>query len=349
MSHRPPRAGPQPAAAPAHLLAPARRHWLRRCALHAVAPLAGAGGLASAGALTGCAAPAATQLRHAAPADLPRQVQLAHVPFVAAPPDDTLCGPAALAMLLGATGRPADLGRLSAEVHLPQRQGSLALEMTAALRRHGLLPCALAPSLADALRELAAGHAVLVLLNLSLPIWPRWHYAVLTGYDLAASSVRLHSGAQANAVWPLDTFEHTWARSQHWARVALPPEQLPATVQEAPLTQALLDFERLHGPAATLPGWLAGAERLPQAWLIRMAAGNALLAQARPAEALPHYEAATGLRDSAASWNNRAITLARLGRMDEARAALLRAEALALEREPAWQDAVAQTRRELGR
>ena len=81
------------------------------------------------------------------------------------------------------------------------------LEMLAAGRRQGLLAYPLAPRLEAVLREVAAGHPVIVFQNLSLPIYPVWHYAVVIG------------------------FERTWARGQHWSMVLLLPSQLPVTAQ----------------------------------------------------------------------------------------------------------------------
>jgi tetratricopeptide (TPR) repeat protein len=321
---------------------PSRRDGLRWAARLGGSALLGLGALSQGG----CAAAQTSALHTARPADVPERVRLTHVPFF--PQADTLCGPAALAMLLGAAGQPADVASLSPEVYLPQRQGSLTLEMTGALRRHGLLPYPLAPSLADALRELAAGHAVLLLLNLALPIWPRWHYAVLTGYDLATQTAWLHSGEQADVAWNLNTLEFTWARSQHWALVALPAAQLPASAQPGPLAQALLSLEQVRGPALALPGWLAMVQRWPAELLPRLAAGNSLLSLNRPAEAAQHYQAAAAAHHSAAAWNNLAVALAQLGEREAARAALAQAQARAEQAEPNWRAAVAATRQELG-
>jgi hypothetical protein len=105
------------------------------------------------------------------------------------------------------------------------------------------------------LRTLAAGQPVLVLLNLSLPIWPRWHYAVVVGYDLDQGEVHLHSGTQGDARWPLQTFEHTWARSGHWAMVASRPEQIPSVADASAVQEGLLGLER---PAARRPPDRAG-------------------------------------------------------------------------------------------
>ena len=82
--------------------------------------------------------------------------------------------------------------------------------------------------LAALLRAVAAGHPVVVRQTLSLAIAPRWHYAVVVGYDLAARELVLRSGTTERELLSLSTFEHTWERSGHWAFVALAPGELPA-------------------------------------------------------------------------------------------------------------------------
>src|SRR5690554_4254646 len=77
-------------------------------------------------ALAGC------QSRAPLSAGMPAEAQVPAVPFF--PQDDYQCGPAALATVLGSAGVAATPQALVAEVWLPQRQGSLAMELVAAAR-----------------------------------------------------------------------------------------------------------------------------------------------------------------------------------------------------------------------
>lgn len=159
--------------------------------------------------LAGCA----TQTRAllAAPRSGPAQHELTATPFYAQ--ERYQCGPAALAMLLGAAAIETTPDALVPEVYLPGREGSLQLELLAAGRRHGALAATIAPGMRSLLAELDAGHPVLVLQNLSLPIFPKWHYAVAIGYDLDQGQIILRSGTTERMAMPLSTFENTWARS----------------------------------------------------------------------------------------------------------------------------------------
>ena len=114
------------------------------------------------------------------------------------------------------------------------------------------------PPRIDALvAELAGGNPVLVLQNLSLPIAPKWHYAVAIGYDLDRGDIILRSGTTERLVMPMSTFEHTWARSGYWGMVTLAPGRLPATAGEAVVVDALVAFEKSSPPSRRPPNLCA--------------------------------------------------------------------------------------------
>ena len=317
-----------------------RREALRRLSGLALLPLAAAG--------AGCATPAVVSaLRQAPPPGLPRQAHLAGTPFF--PQDDDLCGPAVMASLLAAAGRPVDLATLVAQVYLPGRQGTLQAEMLAGARRHGTLAVELAPALPALLQEVAAGRPVAVLLNLALPVWPRWHYAVLVGYDLARGSARLHSGTRADDEWPLATLEYTWARSGHWAFIALAPGQLPVGAEPQAVARALLALDRSAAPLDAAPTWAAAARRWPDHLTLAVGEANAWLAAGQLEAAARAFEQAGARFDSAVAWNNLARVRQRQGERAAAVEAARRAVARAEAAEPRWLDAAQRTLSEVSR
>jgi tetratricopeptide (TPR) repeat protein len=286
--------------------------------------------LALCGALAGCAAPPAVQqLTQSWPPGLAPRAELAGVPFFAQ--DEHECGPASLAMLLQAGGVAATPAQLSPEVYLPGRQGSLQQELLIAARRHGLPAYVLGPTLPDLLAEVAAGHPVLVFQNISLPIYPIWHYAVVIGYDRERGSLLLHSGRTERLAMSLATFERTWARAGHWAMVALPASELPATAHEERFTAAVVALERLD-PHAARRAYAAALERWPEQPALLLGAGNAAYAQGDLAGAAEAYRRAVKTRPELAdAWNNLAQVLMESGRADQRDEALRAAEqALAL-------------------
>ncbi len=277
------------------------------------------------GLLSGCATPQTAALADHTPAGLPRKVQLAGVPFFAQ--ERFQCGPASLAMALNASGLSTTPDALQPEVYLPAREGSLQAEMLATARRHGRLAVTLPPRLDAVLAEVADGSPVIVLQNLSLPIFPIWHYAVMTGYDLDRGEVVLNSGLVEQQRLPFEVFERTWARSGYWAMVAVAPERLPRTAAPDVLLGSAVALERVD-PHAALRAYEALTQRAPSllAWV---GLGNAAYASGDPAKAAIAFEQATRFDPTSAdAWNNLANALLALGRRDEARSAVLRAIAL---------------------
>jgi len=302
-----------------------------------------------AGSLAGCAGwtpPQQAALRATPTPGLPRRADHPGLPFVDQPGDD-LCGPAVLASLLAAAGVPTDLAALTHEVYLPGRHGTLQAEMLAGARRHGVLGVELPPTLSAAFAEVAVGRPVGVLLNLGLSWWPRWHYAVLLGYDLGSGEVWLHSGHQAHVRWSLITFENTWARSGHWAFMALPLGQMPSEVDEAAMVRALLGLDRGVPAAQAAPAWRAASQRWPANITLAMGEGNAWLAAGQLLEAARRFEQVAQRIGGAAAWNNLAATRLQMGDRLGAREAATRAVQRARSHEPHWLDVTEQTLREI--
>lgn len=239
------------------------------------------------------------------------------------------CGPAALAGALGAAGVAATPEALAPRIYLPGREGSLQLELVAAARGAGRIAYVLQPALEDALREVAGGRPVLVLQNLGLSWYPRWHYALLIGYDLGTGSVTLHSGAERDYRTALATFERTWARAGRWALVVPVPGTLPATARELSYVGAAAALER-SDPAAAETAYETALTRWPASLPARLGLGNARYARGDLAGAEAAFAAAVAAHpDAAAAHNNHAHVLARLGRRAEALAAARRAVELA--------------------
>lgn len=177
------------------------------------------------------------------PDGLPQTAQVTQVPFFLQ--QDNWCGPASLAMLLNFAGVVVTPQQLAPQVYLPGREGTLGVELLATSRRYRQMPYLLRGEPHALLQELAVGHPVLVLLDLSLPPLSRWHYAVLTGYDASSREFILHSGELAATRLSWFSFQQLWARGQNWAMLVLPPGQLPATAEVSQILQQGSVFEQM--------------------------------------------------------------------------------------------------------
>ena len=206
--------------------------------------------------------------------------------------------------------------------------------MIAGARRHGAVATRIPPTLEAALREVQAGHPVVVLQNLGLSWVPAWHYAVLIGYDVAAGEVLLRSGTTRREAMLMRTFEHTWQRSGAWAFVALPPGQWPATLQEAAAVEASVGFERVAPPAQAVLVYRSALEHWPDSLSLAMGLGNSLHALGDKRAAAQTFRGAAERHRSAPAWINLSSTLLELGDKTEALSAARTAQSLAGE---AWQ------------
>ncbi len=284
--------------------------------------------------------PQTQALLAAPPSGMAASAELRSVPFF--PQTEYECGPAALATVLTAAGIAARPEALVEHVYLPARKGSLQLEMLATARREGALAVRLPPTLEALLREVAAGHPVLVLQNLGLALAPTWHYAVVVGYDLAAREMVLRSGTTEREVLSLRTFEHTWKRSGHWAFVALPPGRLPASASENEVTAASVAFERVAGPHDARRAYEAALRRWPDNLTLAMGLGNTRVAAGDLPAATATFEAAAHRHDSTPAWINLAELHLQQSHFTEAEAAARRAIARSAA-EPNWRAAAEET------
>jgi hypothetical protein len=220
--------------------------------------------------LVGCANhfPAADTLKKNSP------VKQLSVPFITQ--DDAFCGPSAVAMVLAQEKTPIAVSQLAQEMLLPARGGTLQTELKASVRRHGHLAYETDPTLIAVLLEVNAGHPVIVLLNLSFSWYPKWHYGVVTGYDLSRQEIIVHSGNQANQHWTLTQFDNLWQRSGRWALMVLAPQESPpATAQERRYLQAVVDLEATSGTKQAEVSYQATLQRWPTNLTALIGLGNA--------------------------------------------------------------------------
>lgn len=292
--------------------------------------------------LAGCATPHRVSIQESSHR-LPPRAELAATPFF--PQERYQCGPAALAMSLATAGIDASPEALKPQVYVPQREGSLQPEMLAAARRNGAVAMTIPSRLDALLAELAAGHPVLVLQNLSLPWMPLWHYAVAIGYDLERDEIILRSGTTERLSMPLSTFDRTWERSRRWGMVTLPPGRLPATAEEGAVVDALLAFEKAGDAVRARKAYASALQRWPNNLVLQLGVGNTAYAAGDRRAAAAAFRLATQAHPgNAPAFINLATVLHELGNVTEARNAAQAAVALG----GPWREAAAATLKSIG-
>ena len=221
------------------------------------------------------------------------------------------CGPAALATILDYRGVKVVPDDLIDKVYIPQRKGSLQIEMIATARSYGLLSYKLKPHLSTLLKEINAGNPVLVFQNLASEYWPQWHYAVITGYDLNKAEFTLRSGTNSNQVVSFSSFERTWKKAGYWAYVFMPLGEIPFTANPYDYVQACYDLQKSKGIKQSLISLKSGAKKWPETSILLMALGNAEFSAGNYSKAITVYQRELTLRPKNATiWNNLAYAFA---------------------------------------
>jgi len=243
-------------------------------------------------------------------------VELTETPFF--PQARYQCGPASLATVLTSAGVDVRPQALTSQVYLPEKHGSLQIEMVAATRRYHRLPYRINPNLSDLLAELRAGRPVLVFQNLGVKMIPVWHYAVVVGYDPANDVMFLRSGKERRRVTSAGLFLKTWKRTGKWAIVVLRPGEMPVNPDLERYLAAVGAMAKTAPPRLLL-AWLRPAEKQwPQSGLVQFAIGNALYDQGKAAAAASAFRKALSLDPTLlVARNNLAYLLGRQGCVDQ--------------------------------
>ncbi|KKN57957.1 hypothetical protein LCGC14_0556950 [marine sediment metagenome] len=243
---------------------------------------------------------------------LPPQILLEDVKFYAQ--DAYQCGPAALAMMFDDRGITVTPNQLVDRVYIPERKGTLQVEMISAARERDLLVYTLNRNLETVLAELAAGNPVLVMQNLAFNWFPQWHYAVVVGYDLDREVMLVHSGLNRAQAEPFKLFMRTWSRANRWATVMLPPGQLPASAEPLKYLAAASDLEQTGRLDSARAAYQAALIEWPEQPAARFGLGNVAWAQNKREQAIEHFRV-LGLEHPTlkAGWHNLSAGLKAMG------------------------------------
>lgn len=244
--------------------------------------------------LSGCVARGPMMSEHS--------TELAQTPFF--PQKRFQCGPAAMATLLVSSGVDTSADALESSLYIPARRGSLQVEMLATPRTFARLALPLPRNPASIIAELEAGRPVLVLHNYGLPFWPRWHYAVVVGYDPVADVFVLRSGEKRRQLMRSRRFMIAWHYGGRWAMVVLRPGETPALDDAKSFLEAAADFEKAASPADAHATFAAAVRRWPGEPVAFVGRGTAEYRLGNPAAAARDYAQALQLDPSQAGARN---------------------------------------------
>ncbi len=257
------------------------------------------------------------------PPGLPTKAMVENVPFYAQ--DELQCGPASLAMALNWSGVDVNPSDLTSEVFTPGLKGSLQSSLIGSTRRHGRVAYPISGA-GPLLTEISAGHPVIVLVNLAFSWYPKWHYAVVIGYDQEEEEIILHSGLTDGQVMSFRTFNNIWKRGDYWGLLVLPPNRLPELAEESKWIAAVAGLENTGQWQAAATGYASALERWNKSFVAWMGLGNSKYNLKELDSSADAFSRASQLQpENGLAYNNLANVLAEQGKREEALTAAQRA------------------------
>lgn len=277
--------------------------------------------------LLGCQAPPQTQQLLATPPNFAPQHQIAKVPFY--PQQQYFCGPTTLAEVANFYGQKVTPETIAPKTFIPDLEGTLQIEMTSATRQLGLVAYAERGSMLQLLALVADNIPVIVLQNNSVAWLPRWHYAVVIGYDLPNQQVILHSGITEAYRLDIATFERTWQRGNYWLLAMLPPHRANQSLTPFVYTKAAQDLLNTKQTPSGAAALATATQQWPDYWLPYFLLGN-FYYSTEPKTAAYWFSKGQGYaKREAAYLNNHAMLLSELGCQTEANTLINEALAIA--------------------
>ncbi len=250
------------------------------------------------------------------PADSSEEIFLESVPFFKQ--ETYQCGPSSLAMVLAWNGLRISPDDLTDAVYTAKLHGSLQPSLISAARQYGRVAYPI-KGMEELFEELNAGHPVIVLQNLGLKWYPKWHYAVVIGYENSGRKIILHTGIKEAERISKRLFQTTWSQSDYWGLLVLSTDELPATVNEGKYLNAIAGLERAGQFELAASGYKTAINRWPKSLSAWMGLGNSLYAQGNLSFAANAFEQAIKLYPSnGMPLNNLAQVLWEQGKKEQA-------------------------------
>lgn len=265
------------------------------------------------------------------PEGVSQHIELRSTPYY--DQQNNFCGPSSLASVLDASGVAVDdFEKLVNQVYLPGKRGTLQVELLAATRRYRRIPYVIQPRLESLIAELEAGRPAVVLQNLTPLSTPRWHYAVVIGFDRSKNQMILRSGSHYRMTVSTYRFAREWERAGNWGFIVLRPGELPAANDAPGYLKAVFDFQNVSNSKAVELAYKSSVKRWPEqevAWI------GLTEAQYKNGDLQGAVKTLRGLLkvqpNSVAAYNNLALLLNETGCVSQARSTLRKAIDMARE------------------
>lgn len=133
------------------------------------------------------------------------------VPFF--PQDEYMCGPAALASVIGYYGSSAGMKDVAAEVYSEKLKGTLPMDLLLYAKAKGFEAKYYKGSMNGLKESLSRREPLILFLNLGYSFYPVGHYIVAVGMDEGAEVVFAHSGTEKEQAFTMTELEKSWSKT----------------------------------------------------------------------------------------------------------------------------------------
>lgn len=133
------------------------------------------------------------------------------VPFF--PQDQYMCGPAALAGVIGFWGGSAGMDDVARGVYEEKLKGTLPMDLLIYAREKGFDASYYRGSFDDLREKISSGTPLILFLNLGYDAYPVGHYIVVVGYDDRAGVVLAHSAMNREEVFTYKRLKGYWEKT----------------------------------------------------------------------------------------------------------------------------------------
>lgn len=133
------------------------------------------------------------------------------VPFF--PQDELMCGPAALAGVIGFYGRGEGMAAVAQSVYREKLRGTLPIDLVIYAKEKGFEALFYKGSMEDLRDKVSRDAPLIIFLNLGYDFYPVGHYIVVTGYNEKARAVVANSGMEKDKAYSYDYINDAWAKT----------------------------------------------------------------------------------------------------------------------------------------
>jgi hypothetical protein len=139
--------------------------------------------------------------------------------------------------------------------------------MISAVRSYGFLPYSSRGTLTHIIELINDDIPVIVFQNLSIQLFPQWHYAVVFGFNADRGTFTLHTGVTEQHEMSLELFEKTWARGNYWFVAPVPPGIASSAMEPFAYISAAYDMLKIGKEDVALPLLETATKQWPSEWL----------------------------------------------------------------------------------